>query len=139
LVLQHRPGELPPLKCGRLARRLIDRAKKLIRAADELDEVAPDFLIAVLDGSQKSGSAGYVLPEMGVRILDDDDREMATGEVGEICIRPTEPHLTFSGYYERPEVTAKAFRNLWLHSGDLGRVDEDGERGRQQRQHHRLE
>jgi carnitine-CoA ligase len=64
---------------------------------------------------------------MTVRILDDEDREVPTGAVGEICVRTDEPWMMFSGYYENPEATAEAFRNGWYHTGDLGRFDEDGE------------
>jgi crotonobetaine/carnitine-CoA ligase len=73
------------------------------------------------------GSAGLPEPTLDVRVLDDDDRAVQVGEVGEICIRPREPYLLFSGYYRNPEATAAAFRNLWFHSGDLGRFNEDGE------------
>jgi crotonobetaine/carnitine-CoA ligase len=73
------------------------------------------------------GSAGLPEPTLDVRILDDDDREVPVGEPGEICIRPREPYLLFSGYYRNPEATANAFRNLWFHSGDLGRFNDDGE------------
>jgi crotonobetaine/carnitine-CoA ligase len=62
-----------------------------------------------------------------VKILDDQDREVPVGETGEVCIRPTEPDVIFSGYYRDPAATVAAFRNLWYHSGDLGRIDEDGE------------
>jgi crotonobetaine/carnitine-CoA ligase len=73
------------------------------------------------------GSAGLPEPTLDVRILDDDDRELPAGEVGEICIRPKEPYLLFSGYYCNHEATAAAFRNLWFHSGDLGRLNDGGE------------
>ena len=62
-----------------------------------------------------------------VALLDDDDREVAPGEVGEFCVRPTEPYAIFSGYWHNPEATVGAWRNLWYHTGDLGRRDEDGD------------
>jgi crotonobetaine/carnitine-CoA ligase len=61
-----------------------------------------------------------------VRLLDDDDNEVAPGEPGEFCVRPTEPHTIFSGYWRNPEATLQAFRNLWYHTGDLGRRDAGG-------------
>jgi crotonobetaine/carnitine-CoA ligase len=75
----------------------------------------------------KPNSAGKPVPGMTVKILDDEDREVGTGTVGEICVRPDEPWMIFSGYFEDPEATAAAFTNGWYHTGDLGRFDEDGE------------
>jgi crotonobetaine/carnitine-CoA ligase len=72
------------------------------------------------------GSLGRVLPGIEAALLDDDDRPVATGEVGEICARPTEPYVLFNGYFNNPEATVRAFRNLWYHTGDLGKQDEAG-------------
>lgn len=69
------------------------------------------------------GSCGRPFTLADVAILDDDDKELPVGEIGEICCRG--PQL-MSHYYNRPEATAKAFANGWLHTGDLGRMDEDG-------------
>jgi crotonobetaine/carnitine-CoA ligase len=76
---------------------------------------------------KKPGSLGQPMAGIEARLLDDDDREVATGEVGEFCVRPTEPHVIFNGYFNAPEATLAAFRNLWYHTGDLGRLDGDGE------------
>jgi crotonobetaine/carnitine-CoA ligase len=76
---------------------------------------------------KKPGSLGQPLDGLEARLLDDDDREVATGEVGEFCVRPTEPHVIFNGYFNAPEATLAAFRNLWYHTGDLGRRDADGD------------
>ena len=75
----------------------------------------------------KPNSAGIARPDFEVRILDASDRPVAAGEVGEICVRPKEPGVLFSGYFNQPEATLGAFRNLWYHTGDLGRLDDDGE------------
>jgi crotonobetaine/carnitine-CoA ligase len=83
--------------------------------------------IAGADRRWKPNSAGLPRPDFELRILDDRDQEVPPGEVGEICVRPREPDVLFSGYFRNPEATLAAFRNLWYHSGDLGRVDEDGE------------
>jgi acyl-CoA synthetase (AMP-forming)/AMP-acid ligase II len=58
-----------------------------------------------------------------MRILDDDGNELPAGEIGEIVGRG--PALS-SGYYRQPELTADAFRDGWLYTGDLGYVDDDG-------------
>jgi crotonobetaine/carnitine-CoA ligase len=73
------------------------------------------------------GTAGRVNDEFfEVRLFDAQDREVPTGEVGEIVCRPRRPHVMFEGYYRNPEATVRAFRNLWFHTGDLGRFDADG-------------
>ena len=64
--------------------------------------------------------------DFDVRLVDDDDVEVAVGEVGEIVCRPQAPNVMFAGYWNRPADTVNATRNLWFHTGDLGRLDEDG-------------
>lgn len=64
--------------------------------------------------------------EFDVKIFDDKDAEVATGEVGEIVCRPRLPNVMFCGYFRRPEATLATLRNLWFHTGDLGKIDEDG-------------
>jgi crotonobetaine/carnitine-CoA ligase len=75
----------------------------------------------------KPNSCGIVRSDLEVKLFDEDDREVPVGEVGEVCVRPKEPEVMFAGYFGRPEVTLAAYRNLWYHSGDLARFDEDGE------------
>jgi crotonobetaine/carnitine-CoA ligase len=72
------------------------------------------------------GSAGMRNDDFDVRLFDENDREVAVGEVGEICARPLRPYVMFSGYWRRPEATAAVMRNMWFHTGDLGRFDADG-------------
>ncbi len=72
------------------------------------------------------GSLGGVLPGIEVALVDDDDRPVPIGEVGEICARPTEPYVLFNGYFNNDEATLRSFRNLWYHTGDLGKRDEAG-------------
>lgn len=61
-----------------------------------------------------------------IAIVDDQDNEVATGEIGEIVIRSKEPWIMMMGYWHRPEATTEAWRNLWFHSGDAGFKDEEG-------------
>lgn len=72
------------------------------------------------------GSSGRRIPEFDVRIVDAQDRELPAGQAGEIIIRPLWPDIMFQGYWRRPEDTLKLMRNLWFHSGDIGRFDDDG-------------
>jgi acyl-CoA synthetase (AMP-forming)/AMP-acid ligase II len=71
----------------------------------------------------KEGSVGRRLSCIEARIVDDDDKDLPVGRVGEIVYRgPT----VMKGYYKNPEATARAMRGGWFHSGDLVREDEDG-------------
>ena len=72
------------------------------------------------------GSAGRVSPLFDVRIFDDEDAEVATGEPGEIVCRPRAPHVMFEGYHHNAEATVAQWRNGWFHTGDFGRIDADG-------------
>jgi long-chain acyl-CoA synthetase len=74
-------------------------------------------------GRIRLGSVGLPVPGCELRIVDDDDRELATGEVGEICCRSP---FVMEGYWRAPDLTDEATRGGWFHTGDLGRVDEDG-------------
>jgi carnitine-CoA ligase len=74
----------------------------------------------------KPGSAGIVNDgTFDVRVFDDEDHEVPAGTDGEIVCRPRHPHAMFEGYWKRPEATVQTFRNLWFHTGDIGRVDSD--------------
>jgi carnitine-CoA ligase len=78
------------------------------------------------DENGPPGSAGRADPAFDVRIVDDDDHEVPAGEVGEVVARPRQPGAMFDGYWGRPADTVAATRNLWFHTGDLGRIDERG-------------
>lgn len=72
------------------------------------------------------GSSGKRIPDFDVRIVDELDRELPAGQSGEIIVRPLRPDIMFMGYWRRPEDTLKIMRNLWLHTGDIGRFDAQG-------------
>jgi long-chain acyl-CoA synthetase len=74
-------------------------------------------------GREKPGSVGFPVPGIELRILDEEDRELPRGEVGEVCARS--PGM-MRGYWRSPETTAEAIRDGWLHTGDLGYQDEEG-------------
>lgn len=76
---------------------------------------------------RRKGSCGRVLDEFfDVRLFDDDDNEVAAGEIGEIVVRPQKPNIMMSGYYNMPDKTLAEYRNLWFHTGDYAKKDEDG-------------
>ena len=74
-------------------------------------------------GQEKDGSVGIPVPGTTIRIVDDLGRELPAGEPGEICARS--PGV-MSGYWRAADVTAEALRDGWLHTGDVGYLDDDG-------------
>ncbi|WP_181786015.1 AMP-binding protein [Streptomyces phytophilus] len=79
-----------------------------------------------LDQPRRPGSCGKPIGAYDVRLFDAHDCEIETGATGEIVVRPNEPDLIASGYFGMPEETLAARRNLWFHTGDLARADQDG-------------
>ena len=75
------------------------------------------------DAVRKAGSVGVPIGFYEMRIMDEAGRDVPRGEIGEICGRGP---LMMEGYYKRPDLTVKAIVDGWLHSGDLGYVDEEG-------------
>ncbi len=68
-------------------------------------------------------SVGLAVPVDDVKIVDADDNTLPPGGVGEICVYG--PNVV-EGYWNKPEANAKAFVDGWYHTGDVGRIDEDG-------------
>ncbi|MEO7131697.1 MAG: long-chain fatty acid--CoA ligase [Dermatophilaceae bacterium] len=75
------------------------------------------------DVLEHAGSIGRPVGSVDFRIVDEDGRDVPTGEVGELAMRG--PNV-FVGYWGKPQATAEAIRGGWFHTGDLGRVDEEG-------------
>ena len=73
--------------------------------------------------NDRPGSAGQTIPLADVKLVDDNDRPVTTGAVGEIAVKGP---MVFNGYWNLPADTDHAFRGGWHHTGDLGRFDEDG-------------
>lgn len=72
------------------------------------------------------GSCGKASPDFEVKIVDDDDLPMAPDKVGEIVFRPKVPDVMMIGYEDDDRAMVDSLRSLWFHTGDLGRIDEDG-------------
>jgi len=89
-----------------------------------LTETAPTATILdPEDAVRKNGSVGYPAMFMELAIVDEQDREVARGERGELVLRG--PNV-FKGYWNRPEATAEALRGGWFHTGDIACLDDEG-------------
>lgn len=90
-----------------------------------LSEASPITHCNPLDRPTLAGSIGLPLPDTDYVIMDLEtgDREIPVGEIGELCIRGPQ---VMKGYWEKHLETAETLRNGWLHTGDIGRMDEDG-------------
>jgi fatty-acyl-CoA synthase len=89
-----------------------------------MTETAPG--VSILDADhvkEKAGSIGRPVFHVGTRIVDENDRDVPTGQVGELVVRG--PNV-FAGYWGLPDATAEAFRGGWFHTGDMGRMDAEG-------------
>jgi long-chain acyl-CoA synthetase len=88
-----------------------------------LTEASPAVAIERRSMPRKIGSTGIPMPGVEVKIFDHEDNELPAGEQGEIVVKGPNVML---GYYKRPAETAETLRGGWLHTGDVGYIDEDG-------------
>jgi long-chain acyl-CoA synthetase len=87
-----------------------------------LTEASPACSFNMLDRPQKPGSIGKAVPRCEIKIVDEEGNELPRGQVGELIVRGENVML---GYYKDEKATASVIKNGWLHTGDLGRMDED--------------
>lgn len=74
----------------------------------------------------RPGSMGRPVEEFEVQVVDENDEPVPVDTTGELVVRPRQPFSILSGYYQMPEQTVKAWRNLWFHTGDRVRRDVEG-------------
>ncbi len=110
------PFPLPALK------RFEETFRCTVYPAYGLSEAAPAVSTNYHGRPVKPDSVGQPIPSVEVRIVDDGDRDVAPGEVGELIVRG--PNVA-AGYLHLPEETAKTFRDGWLYTGDMAKTDED--------------
>lgn len=88
-----------------------------------LTEASPACSFNMLDRPQKPGSIGRALSGTEIIIVDEEGKELPRGQVGELIARGDN---VMQGYYKDKKATDSVIRDGWLHTGDLGRMDEDG-------------
>ncbi|MFX1363404.1 MAG: AMP-binding protein [Promethearchaeota archaeon] len=99
-----------------------------LREAYGLTEMSPVVTANPFEGLNKPGTIGIPIPNTEVKVIDQDEKTLPIGEVGEIICRG--PQM-MKGYFKQEEETANTIKkhedgNFWLHTGDLGVMDEDG-------------
>lgn len=75
-----------------------------------------------LDETPPELCAGRAVDEYELKIFNEFDEPVPEGTVGQIVLRPRHPGIMFDGYWKRPDATAAAWKNLWMHTGDLGKI-----------------
>ncbi|NJC26812.1 long-chain-fatty-acid--CoA ligase [Neolewinella antarctica] len=88
-----------------------------------MSEGSPVVTFNQADVGRKAGSIGTPVWGVSVKVVDEAGREVPVGEKGEIVYKG---HNVMKGYYNKPDATAESIVDGWLHSGDVGRMDEDG-------------
>jgi len=88
-----------------------------------LSEATPVVSFNPIHGVRKGGSVGLPIPDVEVKIFDDNDNDLPVDAVGEIVVRGTN---VMRGYWNQPAENAITLRNGWLHTGDMGKKDSDG-------------
>jgi long-chain acyl-CoA synthetase len=105
-----------------ISRRWTERFGRNVYEGYGLTESSP-FACYNHDSHFKFGSVGTAIRDFELKILDIDDNELPIGKWGEICIKGPGVML---GYWGKPDESSYALRNGWLHSGDIGMMDDEG-------------
>jgi crotonobetaine/carnitine-CoA ligase len=95
-----------------------------VRTVFNMTEVSTPMLSDLFP--PEPGTCGKPRDGVEARVVDDNDCEVAPGEIGELILRTDRPWAMNHGYYKNPEATARAWRNGWFHTGDGFRYDDNG-------------
>jgi acyl-CoA synthetase (AMP-forming)/AMP-acid ligase II len=110
-----------------IAPSLVERAQevfgKVLTQTYGQSEAPMTITLLKPDEHDRVGSAGRAYSMVEVRVVDAEDREVPAGAGGEVVVRG---QILMSEYWQRPQETARTMRNNWLHTGDVGRFDDDG-------------
>ena len=89
-----------------------------------LTEASPSITLMPLEYADiKMGSIGLPVPEITLKLLDGNGKEVSSGDVGEIVVKGP---MVMKGYHNNPEATQEMIKDGWLHTGDLGKMDQEG-------------
>ena len=108
-----------------LLRRVTERFGPIFIQVDGMTEACPVITLqhAAEHRPERAGTAGRPMMGTDVRVVDDHDQDVPIGTPGEILMRGSH---RMKGYWNRPEANAEVLRGGWLHTGDLGRLDDEG-------------
>lgn len=97
-----------------------------IQLLDGYGSTETNSVIGSTPSNWRPGWMGHVRPGYSIRVADEQGLPVAAGVPGELLVRSDQPHALATGYFNMPEATAKAWQDLWFHSGDRVVVDADG-------------
>jgi len=83
-------------------------------------------IVAASRSEQRPGYMGKIQPGFTARVVDEYGLEVPAGEPGELLLRSDQPHAFATGYYQMPEATVQAWKDLWFHTGDRVVIEPDG-------------
>ena len=110
-----------------LQRSVTERWKEVTRSVliegYGLTETSPVACCNPVDGTDKVGTIGFPVPSTDVKMVDDDNKIVAIGQPGELCVKGPQVMV---GYWNRQDETDKVMIDGWLHTGDIATIDNDG-------------
>jgi crotonobetaine/carnitine-CoA ligase len=119
-----------PLQTFYMGKSILDeplRKRFGVRSVETYTSTEVGIATASPYGEWRLGSCGQAHEErFEVAVVDDLDRQVGPGEPGELVVRPKQPYVMTTGYYDSPAATNHTFRNMWFHTGDRVWRDEDG-------------
>jgi crotonobetaine/carnitine-CoA ligase len=102
------------------------RARTGVTLLEGYGSTETNFVIATAPDSPRRGVMGWLRPGFDARVADEHDVELPDGEAGELLLRADAPFAFATGYFNLPDKTVEAWRNLWFHTGDRVVRDADG-------------
>lgn len=106
-----------------VAEKWMELTKSVIVEGYGLTEASPVVCCNPIDGTDKVGTIGLPFPSTDIKLLNDDDQEVALGEAGELCCKGPQ---VMAGYWKRDDETAKVLKDGWLKTGDIAVADANG-------------
>jgi crotonobetaine/carnitine-CoA ligase len=102
------------------------RERTGVRLLEGYGSTETNFVVATRPDSERAGVMGWLQPGFEARVADAFDAPLPDGEAGELLLRADEPFAFATGYFNLPDKTVEAWRNLWFHTGDRVVREPDG-------------